>query len=124
VVGDLGGTRGREIGELAEELLAERDEIVEANRRVLAEATAAFDDRADDEPLGTPEDLARPDLAARFPVFRTARLDAIDRALDEMSAGGYGLCARCGAMIDVDRLRRAPDSHVCVTCATAAASVA
>ena len=45
VVGDLGASRGREIAELAEELLVERAEILAANRRAVAEATAAFDDR-------------------------------------------------------------------------------
>jgi RNA polymerase-binding transcription factor DksA len=120
LVGDLGAARGREISELAEELLAERDEILRANRRVLAEATSAFDDRADGTPLGTPEDLSRPDLAARLPALRTDRLDGIDRALEEMAGSSYGLCARCREMIEVDWLRRNPDSRVCEACARAA----
>ena len=125
VVGDLGGTRGLEISELAEELLAERDEILNTNRRLLAEATAAFDNRAADAPLGTREDLGRPDLTSRLPALGTARLDSIDRALEEMSGGHrYGVCARCGDLIDVDRLRRAPDSHTCQKCALEAPPVA
>jgi RNA polymerase-binding transcription factor DksA len=120
VVADLGGTRGREIEELAAELLAERDEIVGANRRALAEATAAFDARPDGAPLGTHEDLGRPDLTAGFPTSRIARLDAIDRALEEMSGSNYGVCARCGDLIDVERLRVTPDSHACEQCALAA----
>lgn len=123
VVGDLGAARGRELAELAEELLAERAEIVEANRRLLAEATAAFDQRAEDAPLGTEEDLAGPDLASRFPVVGRARLDAIDRGLEDMSGSHYGVCVRCGELLDLDRLRTAPDSHVCLKCAMAAAPV-
>ena len=124
IVGDLGAARQRELAELAEDFFVESDEILDANRRTLAEATAAFDDRADDAPLGTPEDLARPDLAAAgLPTFRAARLDAIDRALEEMSQAHYGICARCREMIDVHRLRRTPDSHVCQSCARAAAAV-
>jgi RNA polymerase-binding transcription factor DksA len=117
VVEDLGGVRGREITELAEELLAERAEIIDTNRRTLAEATAAFDDRADPAPLGTREDLASPGLAERSLTYRAPRLDAIDRALEEMSVGQYGQCVRCGSMIEVERLRNAPDSHVCEPCA-------
>ncbi len=120
IVGDMGAARGREIAALAEALAAERDEILEANRRAFAEATAADDERADDTPLGTSEDLVRPDLSARLPSLRTARLDAIERALEEMSGAHYGACARCGGLIDVERLRRTPDSHVCDSCARAA----
>ncbi len=125
VIGDLGGARGRAIAELAEALGAEREEILEANRRLVAEATAAFDERADDTPLGTDEDLDRPDLAALFPSLRTARLDAIDRALEEIAEAGarYGVCARCEALIDPERLRAAPDTHVCQPCAAGGESV-
>lgn len=126
IIGDLGGARGREIEELADELLAERDEILDANRRMLAEATVAFDHRADDTPLGTAEDLERPDLWASFPTFRSARLDAIDRALEEMpkERSTYGVCAQCKGLIDPGRLRKAPDTHVCAPCAATGSSFA
>ncbi len=117
-IADLGGARGREIEWLARELLDERAEILNANRQLLAEATAAFDARPDDAPLGSAEDLARPDLAMRSLAFRTARLDAIDRALEAMSEGPYAVCARCAGLIDLDRLRGAPDTRVCGKCAT------
>jgi RNA polymerase-binding transcription factor DksA len=119
---DLGGARGREIEELAGDLLDEQAEILDSNRRLLAEATAAFDARPDDAPLGTREDLARPDLAIYSPVLRTARLDAIERALEAMRDRTYGLCAHCRRLIGVDRLHTAPDTHVCEDCAKAAES--
>ena len=116
---ELGGPRGREIAALARELLEERAEIQEASRRRLAEATAAFDARPDEAPLGAAEDLARPDLDAQLPELRTARLDAIDRALEAMNEPGYGLCARCASLIELARLRAAPDTRVCAGCAKA-----
>lgn len=121
-IGDVGGARGREIEDLARELQDERAEILAANQRLLAEATAAFDARPDDAPFGTPEDLARPDLAMHSPALRTARIDAIDRALEAMGEGPYGVCARCARLIDLDRLRGAPDTHVCGECARAAST--
>jgi RNA polymerase-binding transcription factor DksA len=117
---DLGGARGREIAALARELLDERAEIQEASRRRLAEATAAFDARPEDASLGVDEDLARPDLDVYSPELRTARLDAIDRALEAMGESGYGSCARCAGLIDLERLRVAPDTRVCSACAKAA----
>jgi RNA polymerase-binding transcription factor DksA len=119
-IGDLGGERGREIEQLARELIDERDEILAANQILLAEATAAFDARPDDAPLGSPDDLARPDLALQPPALRMARLDAIDRALEAMRIGPYGRCARRERLIALDRLRAAPDTQVCGACARTA----
>jgi len=76
-------------------------------------ATEAFDTRPDDAPLGTSEDLARPDLSLHSPVLRTIRLDAIDRGLEAMGQRAYGLCARCGRLIGFERLHASPDTHVC-----------
>ena len=36
------------------------------------------------------------------------RLDSIDRALDAMALGNYGLCKACGAAIEIERLRLSP----------------
>jgi RNA polymerase-binding transcription factor DksA len=116
---DIGGPRGREIEQLARELMEEREEIVAANERLLAEGTAAFDARPDGAPLGTPEDLG-PDLAVYSPVLRSGRLDAIDRALEAMGGSGYGVCARCRRPVDLERLRAAPDTRVCSPCAKTA----
>jgi len=76
--------------------------------------------------LETTAELTRSDLTLRSPSLRTARLDAIERALEEMAEAhsGYGMCARCAKMIDLDRLQGAPDTHVCQKCAEAASFVA
>jgi RNA polymerase-binding transcription factor DksA len=118
-IGDIGGTRGREIERLALELIEERQEILNANQRLLAEATAAFDAQPKGAPLGAPEDLG-PDLAVHAPALQAGRLDAIDRALEAMGAPGYGVCACCQRFIARDRLRAAPDTRVCSDCAKAA----
>ncbi len=41
ILDELGGERGQEIVQLARDLLAEREEIIEENRRLLTEAAAA-----------------------------------------------------------------------------------
>jgi DnaK suppressor protein len=117
VLGDADGARQRELAELARELEEERTEIVETHRRMRAEATAAFDERADDAPLGADEDVHGSGLSAESAQPRRARLDAIERALEEMATGAYGRCVRCGGAIDVSRLHHEPDTHVCRECA-------
>jgi RNA polymerase-binding transcription factor DksA len=118
---EVGGERGRELEALFRELLAEREEIVAENQQLLAEATEASEAWAD-APLGDEEDVAYAGLSLRIsggpPALRAARLDAIDRALDAAAGASYGVCARCGAFIAVDRLRRAPDTRVCGKCAS------
>lgn len=114
---DLGGARGREIEGLVRDLEEERAEILDSNRRLLAEATAALDARPEDAPLGTGEDVSRGNLAILSPDLQTARLDAIDRALEAMGQRNFGLCARCRGLIDLERLHAAPDTHVCAECA-------
>ena len=53
-------------------------------------------------------------------------LDAIEarleRALEKIEEGTYGVCDRCGGEIPTGRLRIAPESSRCVTCAAASNS--
>ena len=42
------------------------------------------------------------------------------RALEKLDEGTYGICDNCGQPIAPARLRFAPDSTLCVTCARAA----
>ncbi|HVP30968.1 MAG TPA: TraR/DksA C4-type zinc finger protein [Myxococcota bacterium] len=113
--------RARELRELREELLEERREIVEGNRRRRAEEGAAV--RRNPSPLGPSEESELRGAGVSVVLdedmreLRTARLDAIDRAIDALGKGARGDCARCGRPIERERLREAPDTVVCVTCA-------
>jgi DnaK suppressor protein len=42
----------------------------------------------------------------------------IREALERISEGTYGICARCGAHIDPKRLRALPTATRCISCAT------
>lgn len=115
-----GDSRARELAELRDGLLEERAEIVEENRRLageLASAVEAYDvvGPVEEAELMRRGISVRVDESAR--AFRLARLDAIDRAIEALRAGGYGGCARCGGPIATERLREAPDTRVCAKCA-------
>jgi DnaK suppressor protein len=47
--------------------------------------------------------------------------ERIERALAKIAEGSYGICDRCGKPIPGKRLEAAPESTLCVTCASAAA---
>jgi RNA polymerase-binding transcription factor DksA len=123
---DAGEPRARELAELRDLLLDERNEIAQENRRRATEAGGAL--------LRNPRPIAKSEerelRGAGISVFldddlrelRTARLDALDRALDALARGRLGDCARCGAPIEIARLHVAPDTTVCGRCAGTAAA--
>lgn len=45
------------------------------------------------------------------------RLIQIKKALSRIKIGKYGLCEKCGKMIDTDRLMVMPESTLCAGCA-------
>ncbi len=56
-------------------------------------------------------------------VLRSLRLEAeaeirqINRALDQITAGEYGTCQRCGEEIPAGRLEAIPEATLCTRCA-------
>src|SRR3954464_1673266 len=47
--------------------------------------------------------------------------ERLERALEKIAEGSYGVCDRCGNPIPEKRLEAAPESVLCVSCAAAAA---
>ena len=47
--------------------------------------------------------------------------ERIERALEKIAEGNYGVCDRCGNPIPEKRLEAAPESVLCVACASGAA---
>lgn len=102
------------------ELLEERQHIVEANREIEAQIAFATDavsseGRLDEPALASAAVTVRVDEAMER--LRVRRLDEIDRALEAMDRGDYGVCAACRGMIALERLRLDPNTHVCEPCA-------
>ncbi len=123
------GTRGereRELDGLREELLLERERIVDENRRLASELAAALDARAVASPSEEAELRDRGgsiQLDDELRRFRSSRLDAIDDALASLRRRAYGDCVACGRPIEVERLRAAPETHTCSSCARRAEPV-
>ena len=47
------------------------------------------------------------------------RLERVDRALEKLDEGSYGMCDSCGEPIPQPRMEAMPESVLCVTCAGA-----
>jgi DnaK suppressor protein len=77
----------------------------------------------DDEhdPEGVTIAYQRAQLQGLLAGART-ELEAIDRALERLRVGTYGICARCGGEITRQRLVALPATSTCIDCARHATS--
>jgi len=112
----------RFLAEQRAELMAERAAYLEQaeSLRIDAEQLAEDMEPGDiqfDEESGEGDTLnveRERDLA--LSAQARAAVDEIDRALERMGAGIYGVCERCGAAIPKDRLKALPYASMCVAC--------
>jgi DnaK suppressor protein len=106
----LAAERVGTVGQIAA-LSREFEGIVEAN------ALVAVDDEHD--PEGSSTAFERAHVASLLAQARR-HLDDLDRAVERLEAGEYGLCAVCGEPIPWERLEVRPATTTCVRCAAAA----
>ena len=89
----------RELGELTE---VTRD----------PSATIGFGKRVGE---GTNEAIGRIERVGQADALATKLAD-VERALEKLDEGSYGICDRCGKPIEVERLEIKPDATLCVNC--------
>jgi RNA polymerase-binding transcription factor DksA len=105
---------------LAAERASTTQQIAELTRDFDGIVEASASSNADDEhdPEGATIAFERSQVSALLRQAR-ARLEDLDRALDQLSEGAYGVCERCGDPIAPDRLAARPAARTCITCAAA-----
>ena len=99
--------------ERADELRAELAVLTKVTRD--PSATIGFGKRVGE---GTNEAISRIERVAQADVL-TATLEDVERALEKLDAGTYGICDRCGAPISEERLEARPWTSLCMACASA-----
>ncbi len=95
------------------ELVAELDRLTEPPTEGVA---VGFGKRVGDGTTEAVERLATTAMARSL----SASITDIDRALEKLDEGTYGVCARCGEQIPAARLEALPATTLCVSCASAA----
>jgi DnaK suppressor protein len=68
------------------------------------------------DPYGSASLTHDDEIAAAVVERRARELREVDRALEEMDAGRYGICLDCGEPIAAARLRALPFATRCVPC--------
>jgi RNA polymerase-binding transcription factor DksA len=100
--------------------LRERQAELQARLMRLEDEAQAWDEdsrpRYSNHPADEAVDLL--DRAGRDAVARVLLDDMaqVDRALDRLANGSYGLCDDCGQLIPPKRLEARPTATLCVTC--------
>ncbi|HET9258617.1 MAG TPA: TraR/DksA C4-type zinc finger protein [Acidimicrobiia bacterium] len=96
------------------------EEQVEDYQRVLEEArlTESSSDRSPD-PGNAEASSMKLEYAKELSIEQNTLdlLSKVDRALERVAAGTYGICESCGNSIPVERLDVLPYSTLCVECA-------
>ena len=99
---------------------ARLEEQVEDYERVLEEArlTESSSDRSPD-PGNAEASSMKLEYAKELSIEQNTLdlLSKVDRALERVAAGSYGICESCGNSIPVERLDVLPYSTLCVDCA-------
>ena len=104
--------------EIAVELARRRDELAGALGVVTTverdpDASVSFGKRVGD---GTTEAVDRLNRVGTAKELE-AMLRDVERALEKIEDGTYGICDRCGLLIPEERLEARPWSVLCVDCA-------
>ena len=88
------------------------DELAELTKPPEAGSNLSFGKRIGE---GTTEAVERISSTAAARSIAAALAD-VDRALEKIDEGTYGLCDDCGQLISSERLEAIPAAAVCVTC--------
>src|SRR5437870_6611132 len=89
-----------------------RDELAELTKPPEAGSNLSFGKRIGE---GTTEAVERISSTAAARSI-AATLAEVDRALEKVDEGTYGICDDCGQAISSERLEAIPSATLCVTC--------
>lgn len=101
--------------QFAEQLRQERQALLEDVAEGEADLRAMESERAS-ELEERAQDARATGMFARLDDRRKQKIEEIDRVLQRMALGTYGICERCGEPIPVARLRAMPTARTHVQC--------
>lgn len=108
-----------QLKELKDLLLARRKELQDEMEQNLANlAPAERTSSVSQDESARLKNLTR-EVDSRLTSLDAADLTRIDRALEAMDEGTYGLCDECGCNIPFERLKIEPMTQHCVACKSA-----
>ena len=102
--------------EFREALMVQRRHLLEQVAQV-EDDLRLLDENVEPETTEEGQERTIADMLERFDERERAELVAIERALERIDAGTYGVCLACGEPIPIARQRALPTAVTCVSCA-------
>jgi DnaK suppressor protein len=106
-----------DLREIREILLAQKEELLQNAANTVNDLLEPAENYPD------PTDRASAEADRSFKLRLRERelnlLNKINKALDRMNNGGFGICEVCGEEINVSRLKARPVSTLCIDCKNA-----
>lgn len=107
--------------EVRSRLEDERSRVLAAITQEETSLAVPLEDKGEDltasqHPADVASDLAMRERTLVTDLTHRAELVELDRALDRLARGTYGLCVECGGAIDPERLAVLPEAARCITC--------
>lgn len=100
---------------------SEQKSWLKSRRKELVAELQKIEDRLDDEPSKDWEDRSSErqgdEVLESLGTHDLSELRQIDAALERISDGSYGICAKCGNEISIERLEALPSTPLCRHCA-------
>jgi DnaK suppressor protein len=105
------------MGSIKGELESKRNALSSAIHESM-DSTRDDDQRRDmfKDPYGSASLTHDDEVAATMMDRRARQLEEVDRALEDIEAGRYGVCRECGEPIAAGRLKVMPFATRCVAC--------
>ena len=110
----------------------ERQQALQANLRALSQLEDSFEQESglnrpvaestgdvvshDYEDTDFAQVMSDREVSGTLVSLLQANREQVERAIERMEAGGYGVCEDCGAKIPEERLRFFPEATRCVHC--------
>ena len=108
---------GRVLKPLLDYLKKEEDRLIKAKKALFKEDP--FSDNSRDDDNSVDSDVAEQVDHERASALRqqiSRSLVSVRKTMTRIKLGKYGICERCGKMIDTDRLAIKPTAEYCVKC--------
>lgn len=97
-------------------LVARRDHLRQVLAQDLEDLRRSVRGSYTSDPIDAAFDAGSDEISSQLAEFEARELACIERAIEQLKRGEYGICETCGKKIPVARLNALPYSTNCIEC--------
>lgn len=112
----------KKLTERQKRILEIKKNLLKQKQQILEEAGIMLSNLPSDSNLSEIGDIASAEIDRNFLLRLRDRerklLKKIEKAIEKIDSGTYGICEACGAEIPIERLEARPVTDLCIECKT------